>query len=45
MNDLGIKVVYKVEHMDEVMKIMVVSARTDEQVYKEAAKRRNKYDL
>lgn len=31
--------------MDEVMKIMVVSARTDEQVYKEAAKRRNKYDL
>ena len=45
MNDLGIKVVYKVEHMDGVMKIMVVSARTDEQVYKEAAKRRNKYDL
>ena len=28
-----------------VMKIIVVSARTNEQVYKEAAKRRYKYDL
>ncbi len=43
--DLGIRVVYKVEKIDEVMKIIVVSARTDEQVYKEAAKRRNKHDL
>lgn len=40
--DLGIRVVYKVEQVDEVMKIIVVSARTDEQVYNEAAK---KYDL
>lgn len=43
--DLGIRVVYKVERVDGIMKIIIVSARTDEQVYKEAAKRRNKYDL
>lgn len=43
--DLGIRVVYKIESVDGVMKIIVVSARTDEQVYKEAAKRREKYDL
>ncbi len=43
--DLGIRVVYKVERVDGVMKITVVSARTDEQVYKEAAKRREKYDM
>ncbi len=43
--DLGIRVVYKVERVDEVMKIIVVSAGTDEQVYKEAAKRRGKHDL
>lgn len=43
--DLGIRVVYKVERVDEVMKIIVVFARTDEQVYKEAAKRKDKYDL
>ncbi len=43
--DLGIRVVYKVERVDGVMKIIVVSARTDEQVYKEAAKGRDKHDL
>ncbi|WP_308657534.1 type II toxin-antitoxin system RelE family toxin [Agathobacter sp.] len=43
--DLGIRVVYKIERVDGVMRIIVVSARTDEQVYKEAAKRRDKYDL
>lgn len=43
--DQGIRVVYKVERVDGVMKIIVVSARTDEQVYKEAAKRREKHDL
>lgn len=42
---LGIRVVYKIERMDDVMKIIVISARTDEQVYKEAARRRNKYNL
>lgn len=43
--DLGIRVVYKIEIKDSVMKVIVVSARTDEQVYKEALKRRNRYDL
>lgn len=43
--NLGIRVVYKVERADEVMKIIVISARTNEQVYKEAAKRRDKHNL
>lgn len=43
--DLGIRVVYKLERIDGVMKIIVISARADEQVYKEAAKRRDRYDL
>ncbi|MCD7784752.1 MAG: type II toxin-antitoxin system RelE/ParE family toxin [Oscillospiraceae bacterium] len=43
--DIGIRVVYKVIREDTIMKILVVSARTDEKVYKEAAKRRRKYDL
>ena len=43
--DLGIRVVYKVQRVEEVMKIIVISARTDEQVYREAAKRRDKHDL
>ena len=45
LKDLGIRVVYKVERVDGVMKIIVISARTDEQVYKEAAKRRDKHNL
>lgn len=43
--DLGIRVVYKVEKIDDLMKIIVVSARTDEQVYLEATKRREKHNL
>lgn len=43
--DLGVRVVYKVERVDTVMKIIVVSARTDEQVYNEAVKRRYKHEL
>lgn len=43
--NLGIRVVYKVEQVDGVMMIIVVSARIDEQVYKEAAKRRDKHGL
>lgn len=43
--DIGIRVVYKVERVNGVMKIIVISARTDEQVYKEAAKRRGKHNL
>lgn len=40
--DLGLRVVYQLIIIDTVMKIIVVSARTDEQVYKEAARRRTK---
>ena len=43
--DLGIRVVYKVERVNGIMKIIVVSARIDEQVYREASKRRDKHDL
>ena len=43
--NLGIRVVYKMIQIDGIMKIIVISARTDEQVYKEAGKRREKYDL
>lgn len=43
--DLGIRVVYKIERVEEIMKIIVVSARTDEQVYKEAAQRREKNNM
>lgn len=43
--DLGIRVVYKLEKTDTLMKIIVISARTDEQVYKDAYKRREKYTL
>ena len=43
--DIGIRVVYKVEYTATVMKIIVISARADEQIYKEAAKRRMKHDL
>lgn len=43
--DLGIRVVYKTIRMDNVMKIIVVSAGADEQVYKEAGKRREKNQL
>lgn len=34
--------VYKLEYIDDVMKIIIISARTDEAVYKEAAKRQEK---
>lgn len=43
--DLGIRVVYKLERTDTTMKIIVISARSDAQVYKEASKRRTKYKL
>jgi len=43
--ELGIRVVYKIERVDGVMKIIVISARADERVYIEAAKRKEKHDL
>ena len=43
--DLGIRVVYRLEYTETKMRIIIVSARTDEQVYKEALKRREKHRL
>ena len=43
--DLGIRVVYHLERTETTMRIIVISARTDEQVYKEAEKRREKHGL
>ena len=34
-----------IERVDGVMKIIVISARADERVYIEAAKRKEKHDL
>ncbi len=42
---VGIRVVYKVENIENVMKIVIISARSDNQVYEEAEKRRKKYEL
>lgn len=42
---VGIRVVYKVENDINIMKIVIISARADNQVYEEAEKRRKKYDL
>ena len=44
-HDLGLRVVYKTEIVDSRMKIIVVSARSDDQVYREAARRRSKHSL
>ena len=44
-HDLGLRVVYKTEMADSRMKIIVVSARSDDLVYQEAARRRSKHDL
>ena len=43
--DLGIRVVYKVEYTDTVMRIIVISARNDNDVYMLAEKRKKKYNL
>lgn len=42
---IGIRVVYKIENDINVMKIVIISARADNQVYEEAERRRKKYDL
>ena len=43
--DIGIRVVYKIERKNNVMNIIVISAREDLIVYQEAFKRRLKYDI
>ena len=42
--DIGIRVVYQIVRTETSM-IIIISSRTDEQVYKEAAKRRRKNPL
>lgn len=41
----GIRVVYKLEQQDRVMKIVVISARAENKVYEEAGSRRIIYNL
>jgi plasmid stabilization system len=43
--NIGIRVVYKIEYVETTMKIIVISARSDEEVYKEALARRKKHNL
>ena len=43
--NIGVRVVYKIEISDSVMKIIIISARADNQVYREAARRLQKYNL
>mgnify|MGYP002521230645 FL=1 len=42
---IGIRVVYKAEITDNVMRIIIVSARSDNQVYEDAENRRRKYGI
>jgi mRNA interferase RelE/StbE len=43
--NLGIRVVYKAEYTETLMKIIIISTRTDDQVYKDAAARRKKHNI
>lgn len=40
----GIRVVYMLEYQNGVMKVIIISARADNKVYNEAARRRNTLD-
>lgn len=42
---IGIRVVYKIEMVESIMKIIIISARADDQVYEETEARRKKYGL
>lgn len=43
--DLGLRVVYKTEIINGIMKIIIISARSDNEVYRQAELRRIKNDL
>ena len=45
LRDAGIRIVYKVEKTESNMRIIVISARSDEKAYREALKRRTDYHL
>lgn len=42
---LGVRVVYMIERKDSIMRIIIIAARADEQVYRDAAKRRKNHNL
>jgi mRNA interferase RelE/StbE len=42
---LGIRVVYKLKRTESEMKVIIISARADNEVYIEAKKRADKYSL
>lgn len=41
----GVRIVYKLERADNTMRIVIVGVRADSQVYREAARRKRRYDL
>ena len=41
----GLRIVYKLVERDDVMLVVVVGVRDNDDVYKEAARRKEKYDL
>ena len=41
----GIRVVYKLERQDNIMRVIVISARAENKVYDEANSRRTKHEL
>ncbi|MDR0918701.1 MAG: type II toxin-antitoxin system RelE/ParE family toxin [Oscillospiraceae bacterium] len=45
LRGIGIRVVYKLEKVENIMKIIVIGARADEEVFIEAKKRIDKYNL
>lgn len=45
LRDDGIRVVYKLEESDGVMKVIIVGMRSDEEVYRQAHVRREKHGL
>lgn len=41
----GIRIVYKLEHMEHAMRVVVIGVRSDDAVYREAQKRRESRGL
>ncbi|MEG0016525.1 MAG: type II toxin-antitoxin system RelE/ParE family toxin [Gordonibacter sp.] len=41
----GIRIVYKLERTESCMRVIVIGARSDNEVYREAVKRRQSYGL
>ena len=41
----GIRIVYKLEHIEHAMRIVVIGVRSDDAVYREAQKRRESHGL